>query len=96
MYIEFAAVLSNTENQNNGCVDNPHLLILMQDSPLVAIVILKVSDVDLSIEISISQVLSRKCEGIYQIQVLPKILKIKTKGRPGLVDPLAFYLVRCT
>ena len=26
----------------------------------------------------------------------PKILGLKTKDRPGLVDPLAYYLARCT
>ena len=26
----------------------------------------------------------------------PKVLSQKTKDRPGLVDPLAYYLARCT
>ena len=39
----------------------------------------------------------RRCAGdVANYALSPKILGLKTKDRPGLVDPLAYYLDRCT
>ena len=39
----------------------------------------------------------RRCAGdVVNFTLSPKILGLKTKDRPGLVDPLAYYLERCT
>jgi hypothetical protein len=39
----------------------------------------------------------RRCAGdVVNYALSPKILGLKTKDRPGLVDPLAYYLDRCT
>ncbi len=39
----------------------------------------------------------RRCAGnVVNFTLSPKILGLKTKDRPGLVDPLAYYLARCT
>ena len=39
----------------------------------------------------------RRCAGdVVNYALSPKILGLKTKDRPGLVDPLAYYLNRCT
>ena len=39
----------------------------------------------------------RRCAGdVVNYTLSPKILGLKTKDRPGLVDPLAYYLERCT
>ena len=39
----------------------------------------------------------RRCAGdVVNFTLSPKILGLKTKDRPGLVDPLAYYLDRCT
>ena len=76
-------VLANTDNQNNGCVDIPHLLFVMQDFPLVAIGIFKITDVDLFLEICISQWFPRKRKGIYHIQtVLFRILPLEDQPLP--------------
>ena len=38
-----------------------------------------------------------RCAGdVVNYTLSPKILGLKTKDRPGLVDPLAYYLERCT
>ena len=39
----------------------------------------------------------RKSAGdVMNYTLSPKLLGHKTKDRPGLVDPLAYYLARCT
>ena len=39
----------------------------------------------------------RRCAGdVVNYTLSPKILGLKTKDRPGLIDPLAYYLERCT
>ena len=39
----------------------------------------------------------RRCAGdVVNFTLTPKILGIQTKDRPGLVDPLAYHLARCT
>ena len=41
--------------------------------------------------------LYRRCAGdVVNYALSPKVLGTKTKDRPGLVDPLAYYLARCT
>ena len=41
--------------------------------------------------------LYRQCAGdVVNYTLSPKILGMKTKDRPGLVDPLAYYLARST
>lgn len=38
----------------------------------------------------------RRAGDVMNYTLSPKILGLKTKDRPGLVDPLAYYLARCT